>query len=182
VLSPEQLMQRVLRGPRLAGPAVVYDDDHYYLGHCLAELLRAHGLEVTLISPLADVSQWSYYTLELRRLEQRLADAGIRCLTRTQVSGVERGGVRIAQPGGEQWIEAAWFVPVTLRLPRDALAQALEAREPDWRAAGVLSVAAIGDAVAPGTVAAAVYDGARVALEIGSAGSDSFLRERPVIA
>lgn len=182
VLSPEQVVHRVLTGDRLAGPAVVYDDDHYYLGHCLAELLRAHGLDVTLISPLADVSQWSYYTLELRRLEQRLADAGIRCLTRTRVIGVERGGVRIAQPGGEQRMEAAWFVPVTLRLPRDALAQALEAREPDWRAAGVKSVAAIGDAVAPGTVAAAVYDGARVALELGSAGGGSFLRERPVIA
>jgi dimethylamine/trimethylamine dehydrogenase len=182
VLSPEQSVRRVLQGQRLAGPAVVYDDDHYYLGHCVAELLRAQGLDVTLISPLADVSQWSYYTLELRRLEQRLADAGIRCLTRTRVIGVEPGRVRIVQAAGEQWIEAAWFVPVTLRLPHDAIAQALEAREAEWRAAGVLSVTAIGDAVAPGTVAAAVYDGARVALEMGCAGGGSFLRERPVIA
>jgi dimethylamine/trimethylamine dehydrogenase len=182
VQSPEQLVRRVLEGQRLAGPAVVYDDDHYYLGHCLAEMLRAHGLEVTLISPLADVSQWSYYTLELRRLEGRLADAGIRCLTRTRVISVEPGRVRIGQPAGEQWIEAAWFVPVTLRLPHDAMTQALEAREPEWRAAGVLSVEAIGDAVAPGTVAAAVYDGARVALDMGCAGGGGFLRERPVIA
>ena len=65
------------------GPAVVYDDDHYYVGHSVAELLRAQGLEVTLVTPLAEVSQWSYYTLELRRLEERLARAGIRCLTRT---------------------------------------------------------------------------------------------------
>jgi dimethylamine/trimethylamine dehydrogenase len=182
VLSPEQLVRRVLQGQHLAGPAVVYDDDHYYLGHCLAELLRAHGLDVTLISPLADVSQWSYYTLELRRLEQRLAHAGIRCLTRTRVIGVEPGRVRIGQSAGEQWIEAAWFVPVTLRLPHDAMAQALEAREPEWRAAGILSVEAIGDAVAPGTVAAAVYDGARVALDMGTADGGSFLRERSVIA
>ncbi len=182
VLSPEQLVRGVLQGRRLAGSAVVYDDDHYYLGHCLAELLRAQGLHVTLISPLADVSQWSYYTLELRRLEQRLADAGIRCLTRTRVIAAEPGRVRIGQAAGEQWIEAAWFVPVTLRLPHEAIAQALEAREAEWRSAGILSVAAIGDAVAPGTVAAAVYDGARVALEMGSAGGSSFLRERPVIA
>jgi dimethylamine/trimethylamine dehydrogenase len=182
VLSPEQVVHRVLKGERLAGHAVVYDDDHYYLGHCLAELLRAQGLDVTLLSPLADVSQWSYYTLELRRLEQRLADAGIRCLTRARVIGVEPGRVRIGQPSGEQRIEAAWFVPVTLRLPHDVMAQALEAREPEWRAAGILSVEAIGDAVAPGTVAAAVYDGARVALDMGTAAGGSFLRERSVIA
>src|ERR1700722_14255617 len=182
VLSPEQLMQRVLAGKRLAGSAVVYDDDHYYLGHCVAELLRAQGLDVTLISPLADVSQWSYYTLELRRLEQRLTDAGSRCLTHTRVTAVEPGRVRIGGAAADQWIEAAWFVPVTLRLPHDAIVQALEAREAEWRSAGVLSVAAIGDVVAPWPVWAAVYDGARIALELGSAGADSFLRERPVIA
>jgi dimethylamine/trimethylamine dehydrogenase len=182
VLSPEQAVLRLSQGHHIRGPAVVYDDDHYYMGHCIAEILRAQGLEVTLISPLSDISQWSYYTLELRRLEQRLARAGIRCLTRSRVLCVESERVRVAQPGGEQWIEAACFVPVTLRQPRDELAQALELREADWRAVGVLSVDAIGDAVAPGTVAAAVYEGARVAQELGSACGGSFLRERIVLA
>jgi len=181
VLSPEQVVRGIAQGQRLKGPAVVYDDDHYYMGHCIAELLRAQGLDVTLISPLADVSQWSYYTLELRRLEQRLAQAGIRCLTRTRVLGVEPERVRTAQPGGDEWIEAKYFVPVTLRQPRDELVLALAAREADWRAAGVLSVDAVGDAVAPGTVAAAVYDGARYAQELGSSRGGSFLRERVVL-
>ena len=182
VLSPEQVVRGIAQGQRLKGPAVVYDDDHYYIGHCIAELLRAQGLDVTLISPLADVSQWSYYTLELRRLEQRLAQAGIRCLTRTRVLGVEPGRVRTAQPGGDAWIEVKYFVPVTLRQPRDELLLALAAREAEWRAAGVRSVDAVGDAVAPGTVAGAVYDGARYAQELGSAAGGSFLRERVILA
>ncbi len=182
VLSPEQVVRGIAQGLRLQGPAIVYDDDHYYMGHCVAELLRAQGLDVTLISPLPDVSQWSYYTLELRRLEQRLAQAGIRCLTRTRVIGVEAGRVRTAQASGDVWIEAGHFVPVTLRQPRDELVLALADREADWRAAGVLSVEAVGDAVAPGTVAAAVYDGARIALELGSVGGGGFLRERVMLA
>src|SRR5581483_11968508 len=79
VCSPEA----VLRGAQVTGPVIVYDDDHYYVGHGVAEWLRAKGFDVTLVTPLADVSQWSYYTLELRRLEERLDEAGITCITKS---------------------------------------------------------------------------------------------------
>jgi dimethylamine/trimethylamine dehydrogenase len=181
VLSPERVVQRLAGSQPVQGPVVVYDDDHYYVGHCIAELLRAQGVEVTLITPLADVSQWSYYTLELRRLEERLAGAGIRCLTKTRLLEVQSGRIRVAQAGGEQWIDCASLVPVTLREPREELILELAGREAQWRAAGIVSVDAVGDAVAPGTVAAAVYDGARVALELGAAAKGQFLRERVVL-
>ena len=42
----------LMRGDRPSGSRVVlFDDDHYYLGGVLAELLVAAGLEVTLVTP-----------------------------------------------------------------------------------------------------------------------------------
>ncbi|HSN33146.1 MAG TPA: FAD-dependent oxidoreductase, partial [Ideonella sp.] len=121
VLSPEETVARVLSGDGPVGPAVVWDDDHGHVGHAVAERLRAHGLEVTLVTPLAEVSQWSYYTLELKRIEERLAGAGIRCLTKTRV--VRIGGPRVALAGAHApaSLDVACFVPVTLRRPDDAL-------------------------------------------------------------
>ena len=179
--SPEAIVARLLSGAPAEGPAVVYDDDHYAIGHSVAELLRAQGLEVTLVTPLAEVSQWSYYTLELRRLEERLALAGIRCLTRTTVLGVQGRRVALAGAHAPPWIDAGCFVPVTLRRPNDGLAQALSARESEWRTAGIRSIETIGDALAPGTVAAAVYEGARVARELGAERPGHFLREAVVL-
>ena len=55
---------------------------------------------------------------------------------------------------------------VTARLPDDALYQALKARETEWADAGIRSVACIGDALAPGLIAHAVYAGHRYAQEL----------------
>ncbi len=60
-------------------------------------------------------------------------------------------------------------VLVTARLPEDGLTRALKAREADWAAAGIVSVEAIGDACAPGTIAMAVYAGRRTAEELDAA-------------
>ena len=40
-----------MAGTMPAGPVVVFDDDHYYLGGVVAEALRGAGLEVTLATP-----------------------------------------------------------------------------------------------------------------------------------
>jgi dimethylamine/trimethylamine dehydrogenase len=181
VRSPESVVATLAAGGTLRGPVVVYDDDHYCVGHGIAELLRARNLEVTLVTPLAEVSQWSYYTLELRRLEERLAQAGIVCLTKTRVNAVEAGRVALTGAHAPPFIEAGCFVPVTLRAPADALLLALAAREEEWRGAGIRSVDAIGDMVAPGTVAAAVYAGAQVARELGAERPGHFLREAVVL-
>jgi dimethylamine/trimethylamine dehydrogenase len=181
VLSPEQVVAQVLAGKPFGASAVVYDDDHYYVGHAVAELLRAQGMSVTLLTPLAEVSQWSYYTLELRRLDERLSAAGIRCLTRTRVLKVVKGEVSISVNGEEHSIEAACFVPVTLRIPNDELLLPLLEREAEWRQAGVKSLEPLGDLVAPGTIAAAVYAGAQFARGLGERAPSEFLRERVVL-
>ena len=182
VYSPEEVLARIAAGGVIEGPVIVYDDDHYYIGHEIAELLRARGVDVSLVTPLSDISQWSYYTLEMRRLEERLAKAGIRCLTKTRVVAIEPGRVQLRSAGTDVWASARSFVPVTLRLPQRQLMEDLTLREADWRAAGVRSIDCVGDAVAPGTVAAAVYAGAQVARELdGEQTSGDFRREQVVL-
>jgi dimethylamine/trimethylamine dehydrogenase len=56
-------------------------------------------------------------------------------------------------------------VLVTARLPNEALALELEARRGEWEEAGLVSLTTIGDALAPSTIAAAVYAGRRYAEE-----------------
>jgi dimethylamine/trimethylamine dehydrogenase len=182
VMSPEAVVHALRDNSLPQGvPVSVYDDDHYYVGHSVAELLRAKGYEVTLVTPLADVSQWSYYTLELRRIEERLAKAGIRCLTKTRVLGAQGGTLRLSVNGREEVVDCGLFVPVTLRVPDGRLAASLALAKERWADAGIVSVDAIGDAVAPGTVAAAVYAGAQYARDLGVPGAPSFLRERVVL-
>ena len=59
----------VMAGARPEGSRVaVLDDDHYYMGGALAELLRAEGYEVALITPEAVVS--APYHREITALPQ----------------------------------------------------------------------------------------------------------------
>ena len=51
---------------------VVYDDDHYYLGGVLAELLRGEGFEVDLVTPAAQVSAWTVNTMEVDKIQRRV--------------------------------------------------------------------------------------------------------------
>ncbi len=64
---------------------------------------------------------------------------------------------------------------VTARVPSDNLLRDLQARQQEWADQGLQSVRAVGDALAPGTIAAAVWEGRRYAEELESPtdGSDS---------
>jgi dimethylamine/trimethylamine dehydrogenase len=152
VLTPDHLFD----GTRPTGHHVVlYDDDHYYLGGALAELLVSEGKRVTLVTPAALVSEWSVNTMEQPRIHKRLVEAGVELLTSHEVLGVSSGEARLASTftARERVIPVDSLVLVTARLPNDELARTLGAT-------------AIGDALAPGTIASAVWDGRRYAEEL----------------
>jgi dimethylamine/trimethylamine dehydrogenase len=164
-LSPDDIMAGARpRGQRV----VVFDDDHYYLGGVIAELLAKEGLDVTLITPAAHVSQWTTNTLEVARIRKRVIRAGIDVRTNTAVTAVTTDGVRTAcvYTGDESAVNADTVVMVTARLPHDRLYQELLGRHDEWADADLLSVRAIGDAWAPATIAAAVWSGHRYAEEL----------------
>ncbi|MUL68158.1 NADH:flavin oxidoreductase [Mycobacterium sp. CBMA 234] len=165
VLNPDDIMAGTRpRGQRV----VVFDDDHYYMGSVIAELLAKEGLDVTLITPAAHVSQWTTNTLEVARVRKRVIRAGIDVRTNTAVTAVTADGVQTAcvYTGDAGSVSADSVVMVTARLPHDGLYQELMSRESEWAAADLLSVRAIGDAWAPATIAAAVWSGHRYAEEL----------------
>jgi dimethylamine/trimethylamine dehydrogenase len=165
ILTPDDLME----GRRPKGKTVlVYDDDHYYMGGVLAELLVREGHAVTLVTPAPDVSNWMRMTMEQFRVQQRLLELGVRIVTQTGITAVERGGVETACvfTDRREKLAAESVVLVTARLPSNSLATALQARRDEWADVGILSVAAIGDGLAPGIIAAVVFAGRRYAEEL----------------
>jgi dimethylamine/trimethylamine dehydrogenase len=158
LLTPDDLMD----GVRPDGERVViYDDDHYYMGGVLAELLVREGRRVTLVTPGARVSEWTVNTMEQDRIQRRLLELDVEIQTAHTVAG---GGAREALLGcayteREQVVGCDALVLVTARDPRDGLVTELQQTE-----AG--AVRAIGDAWCPATIAAAVWDGHRYAEQL----------------
>jgi dimethylamine/trimethylamine dehydrogenase len=165
VLTPDDLMA----GRRPEGRRVVlFDDDHYYMGSVTAELLAKEGFAVTLVTSAAQVSSWTNNTLEVFRVQQRVLEAGVDVVTAHALTtiGTDAVTVACAYTARERELPADSVVLVTARLPQDELLHALQEREPEWSDAGLQSVRAIGDAFAPATIAAAVYEGHKYAEEL----------------
>ncbi len=81
------------------------------------------------------------------------------------LSALEDGAARLlcVFTNREEVQECDAAVLVTARLPEEALLLDLRAQSDACAEAGIRSVAAIGDALAPGTIAAAVYAGRKYA-------------------
>ncbi len=147
---------------------MIYDDDHYYMGGVLAEVLRGEGKEVTLVTPGAAASSWTVATMEQHRIQRRLLELGVEIETSRAVIATTADGVRTSCEftGREREIACDAAVFVTARLPDDGLYRELLARRDDWEDAGLRSVKAVGDCWSPGTIAAAVWEGQRYAQEL----------------
>jgi dimethylamine/trimethylamine dehydrogenase len=168
ILTPEDLFDRL----PAAGPVVVFDDDHYYLGAVLAEKLQANGHEVTLVTPAAEVSSWTSNTLEQHAIQARLMTLGVRLILNHNIVEYdrERAVLECRYTARRSTLAADRIVAVTSRLPNDELYEALMQDPAAVAAAGIASISPIGDCLAPGTIAAAVYAGHRYAREYDAAG------------
>ncbi|MEQ8665352.1 MAG: FAD-dependent oxidoreductase [Rhodospirillales bacterium] len=164
VYTPDDLMA----GKVPAGRVVVFDDDHYYMGGVLAELLATSGADVTLVTPAAYVSEWTNNTLEQAAIHRKLAELGVDIRLNLGVAAVNSGCVVAACTfsGRTSEIGCDAVVLVTSRVQNDALWQDLRARSDDLTAAGIKSIKVIGDAEAPGPIAWATYAGHRFAREL----------------
>ncbi len=182
LLTPDDIMDG-RRPPD--GPVVIFDDDGYYMGNVLAELMAAEGREVWLASPEPLIAQWTQYTLEQPAIEARLAGAGVNMLTRHTLVSFGKGEAALHDglARKERRIACAGVISVTARLPVDDLWQAL-ADDPAVEKAGIRSVRRIGDCFGPGLIAAAVYQGHRYARELENPADPDgvpFKRERHLI-
>jgi dimethylamine/trimethylamine dehydrogenase len=164
VFSPDDIMD----GKRPSGHVVVYDDDHYYMGSVLAELLVQAGCRVTFLTPAARAAEWSFNTLEQGLIQARLIESGIDVRTNRGLAAIAAGGVTAAcsYTGRESEIACDAVVLVTARLPEDGLYLDLTARAAEWADHGLRPVKLVGDANAPAAIAWATYAGHRYAEEL----------------
>ncbi|MCP5073224.1 MAG: FAD-dependent oxidoreductase [Rhodobacteraceae bacterium] len=163
-LSPDDIMDG--KRPQM-GPVVVFDDDHYYMGSMMADLLAGEGYQVTLVTPETCVSSWTEHTLEQGHIEKRLVDLGVEILPRHSVVSQSEGAVELVNlVTGERFNQLGFLVPVTMRLPNDSLYLALRDEPARLKAAGTKSLLRIGDCYGPATIAAAIYAGHRYAREL----------------
>ncbi len=164
VHTPDDLMD----GSIPSGKVVVFDDDHYYMGGVVAEMLAENGAEVTLVTPGARVSEWSNNTLEQGAIHARLVELGVNIVLNRVVNSIDNGEVATACTfsGQADTISAEAVVMVASRVANDSLWQELSAREEEWETNGVKSIKVIGDAQAPAPIAWATYAGHRYAREL----------------
>ena len=164
IFTPDDLID----GQRPAGHVVIYDDDHYYMGSVLAELLVQSGNRVTFLTPSTKVAEWSFNTLEQGLIQSRLLEIGVDIRVTRALTAVTAGAVAgsCTYTGRVLDIACDAVVMVTARLPNEALLINLKARSAEWAGNGILSVKAIGDANAPAAIAWATYAGHRYAEEL----------------
>jgi dimethylamine/trimethylamine dehydrogenase len=164
IFTPDDILNSNLP----TGKVVVYDDDHYYMGGAIAELLANAGCAVTLLTPAAYVSDWTRNTLEQAAIHRRLVAAGVDIVLNRGLQEIMHDGV---QSNCSYTVQTKFFscnnvVLVTSRNSDTALYSTLIGRQAEWADAGIKSISVIGDAEAPGPIAWATYAGHRYARDL----------------
>ncbi|HSJ89317.1 MAG TPA: FAD-dependent oxidoreductase [Anaerolineales bacterium] len=165
VFSPDDLMDGKLAVSNLLTRNwIIYDDDHYYMGGVLAELLATQGCHVSLATPASLVSYWAQFTLEQDRIQRQLASLGVTIYPQTVLSEIQNDCVRLTNTisGQATDLERDGVVLVSDRISNDALYYELK---PALEEQKISSLRLIGDAEAPNIIAQAVFSGHLAARE-----------------
>ncbi len=181
IFTPDQ----VLCGTELVEPVLIYDFDHYYMGSCLAELLRASHKNVTIITPASAVSAWTTMTNECAGIRQRMIDLGVKVLLEHYVTGMTDHQVQLSSiynDSSHKAVEAGSLVIVGLRKSQDSLLNELKANRDELQRTDNLDIRAVGDCVAPGAISHAIYSGYECGRNFGLDDSENrWMLERSII-
>ena len=159
VLTPDD----ILDGKRPKGKnLVIYDDDHYYMGGVIAELLRKEDYAVTLVTPSYLVSSFTKASLEQHAIQAKLLELNVKIEANTSLQSVASAHVMLdcVFTSRMREFEAGSVILVTARNSKDKLFQSSVEK--------INNLAQIGDCFSPGTIAAAVHAGRKFAEEFGS--------------
>ena len=185
ILTPDHIMDNSKPVP--PGRVVIYDTNGYFMAASLAEKFVNEGREVTIVTPFADAAHFMKYTTELDMMNKRIRKLGIKVRLSTQMLEVASGQLVLQdvwKAAAPETMDFDVLVLVTQRNSRNALYRELMDRQDRWQESGIQRVFRIGDCVAPGLIADAVFDGHRLAREIDSDDPDvplPFIRERRVV-
>jgi dimethylamine/trimethylamine dehydrogenase len=160
IFTPDDLMA----GKLPTGKVLIYDDDHYYMGGVLAELLATNGCKVTLVTPAPTISAWTEYTLEQDRIYKRLLSLNVTLLPHHVLASFSPTTATVTHTitNAESTLACDAIVMVTDRIPNDSLYHELKPALADGR---LKSLRIIGDAEAPNIIAQAVFAGHLAARE-----------------
>ncbi|MFN4143813.1 FAD-dependent oxidoreductase [Aestuariivirga sp.] len=158
ILTPDDVMAG---GRPRSRQVVIYDDDHYYMGGVLAELMVKEGYAVSLVTPAPVASAYTKASLEQKAIQARLLKLGVRIVASQAVSAVAADHVTLecVFTGAASRLEAGSVLMVTARRPVDSLWQSLAAHN--------VAATRAGDCLGPATIAAAVHAGRNYAENFG---------------
>ncbi len=158
----------IFMGRMPEGRAILFDDDHYYMGAVLAEALVAHGVEVCFVTPQNMVSAWGVMTGEQYQTQQNLVQLGVQIITAHGLDAFDGSQARLSCVYSERTrnVEADAVVLVTARTPLDGLYREISGQLESTDSGSVPTLQKIGDCDAPAIIAAAVYAGHRYAREL----------------
>jgi dimethylamine/trimethylamine dehydrogenase len=165
VFNPDDLMgEKSVMSNWVKSNWIIYDDDHYYMGGVLAELLAANGCQVTLVTPAPLVSYWSQFTLEQERIQHKLMKLGVKIYPGTMLSEIQNDCVMLTNtiPGDPIELPRDGVLLVSDRISNDSMLYELK---PALEEGKLNSLRVIGDAEAPNIIAQAVFSGHLAARE-----------------
>jgi dimethylamine/trimethylamine dehydrogenase len=164
IFTPDDIMA----GRLPSGATVVFDDDHYYMGSVVAELISSQGIAVTLVTPSDSMSEWGGLTYDRWRARTKLQKMGAKIVTAHNLSSCDGNVAKLScqYTGQETEIDCESVVLVTARTPNEGLYRSLLESVEAGADDAPQSVKRIGDCDAPAIIAAAVYSGHKYAREL----------------
>ena len=167
-LTPDQILYE---NKTISGKNVfIYDADGYYVGVALAEKIAKEGKNVTYVTPLEVVDNYSATTEEAVDVVNTLTALGVDLFTSKHVTNIEPGlvtGCELLSIYHEyEWDNVESIVLITQRNINDGLYQELISDQSKNGESGIKHIYKIGDCVAPRLIEDLVFDGYRLACEL----------------
>ncbi len=158
----------IMAGRLPKGRVIVFDDDYYYMGPVIAEMLQKLGCQVTFVSTTNMACSFGVYTTEQPTAQKSLINAGIKMVFSQNIESYDGENVELSCMYTEQpsMLKADAIVMITARLPTDKLYYQLQDLMVAGKAGTTKSIRRIGDCEAPAPIASAVYSGRKYALDL----------------
>ncbi len=175
----------IIKGRIPSGRVMIFDDDHYYMGSVIAENLVNNGCQVNFVSTGSMVSEWARSTEEQHKIQARLMNMGVNFIPSKNLIAFDgkTATLECIFTDRQIIIDAEGLVMVTSRIPNDKLYHDLTSRPDALLKAGIKSVTRIGDCLAPGIIAKAIFSGHKFAREFDepTPGIVPFKREKMIL-
>ena len=182
VLTPTDAIRKQ---DSIKDPLVIYDDDQGYLAGVIADHLSSLGRNVTFVTPASIVSPWTVSTLEQQRIQKSLLNQNVNIISNKIISSVNGDNLEMRCIYTNEATELACktLILVTERLPNITLYQQLVQQASIDSEAPKRHLELIGDALAPGLIADAVFSGHLAAENFEASKKEieraMFMREMP---